>query len=316
MSVRHAVIPSELAGKRLDQALAAMFPDVTRSQLQLWIESGRVRVQGAHARKRDKVQGGEAVEIDPPPLRESEHAAQPIPLRTVYEDSEILVVDKPPGLVVHPGAGNAEGTLLNALLHYCPALSALPRAGIVHRLDKETSGLLVVAKTEHARQALIAQLQDKSMGREYVALVNGVMISGGTVDAAIGRHRVDRRRMAVTSTGKDAVSHYRVLKKYRAHSLVQVRLESGRTHQIRVHMAHLKFPVVGDPTYGGRLRIPKGASDDLAQQLRGFKRQALHALKLTLSHPRSGETLQWAAAVPPDMAQLMEALADDARRHE
>jgi 23S rRNA pseudouridine1911/1915/1917 synthase len=311
---RRAVVPAELAGRRLDQALVAMFPDATRSQLQQWIEAGHVRVDGAGARKRDKVHGGEAVELDPPPVRESAHAAQPIPLHVVHEDDEILVVDKPPGLVVHPGAGNPEGTLLNALLHHAPALSALPRAGIVHRLDKDTSGLLVIAKTERARQALVLQLQDKSMGREYVALVHGVMVAGGTVEARIGRHRTDRRRMAVTGSGKEAVSHYRVLKKYRAHTLVQVTLESGRTHQIRVHMAHLKFPVVGDPTYGGRHRIPKGADETLARLVHAFKRQALHAVKLRLVHPVTGKTMQWTAPVPGDMGQLMEELARDARR--
>jgi 23S rRNA pseudouridine1911/1915/1917 synthase len=310
---RQATVPAELAGRRLDQALAAMFPDATRSQLQQWIEAGYVRVNGAAARKRDKVRGGEAIELDSPTAPAMTHAAQAIPLQIVYEDDEILVIDKPPGLVVHPGAGNAEGTLLNALLHHAASLSNLPRAGIVHRLDKDTSGLLVVAKTERARQSLVLQLQDKSMGREYVALVNGVMISGGTVDAKIGRHRADRRRMAVTGTGKEAVSHYRVMKKYRAHTLVQVTLESGRTHQIRVHMAHLKFPVVGDPAYGGRMRVPKGAGENLVQLLQDFKRQALHALKLRLVHPVTGKTMQWTTAVPEDMSRLMQALARDAK---
>ncbi len=313
--LRRAQVPAELAGKRLDQALVAMFPDSTRSQLQRWIEAGRIRVNGALARKRDEVKGGEAVELDAPARADVAWKAQEIPLEIVYEDEELLVVNKPPGLVVHPGAGNAEGTLLNALLHRAPQLAQLPRAGIVHRLDKDTSGLLVVAKTERARQSLIQQLQDKTVGREYVALVNGVMISGGTVDVPIGRHRTERTRMAVTSAGKEAVSHYRVLKKYRAHTLVQVTLESGRTHQIRVHMAHLKFPVVGDPTYGGRLRIPKGASEKLAGLLRDFKRQALHAMKLTLLHPASGKRMQWTTSVPDDMSKLMEALAKDAKAH-
>lgn len=311
--LRHARIPAALAGQRLDRALAAMFPEVTRSRLQLWIEAGRVRVNGRSARKRDKVEGGEAVELDAPPPADVTWKAQEIPLEAVYEDEELLVVNKPPGLVVHPGAGNPEGTLLNALLHRAPRLALLPRAGIVHRLDKDTSGLLVVAKTERARQSLIQQLQDKTVGREYVALVNGVVISGGTVDVPIGRHRTDRTRMAVTSGGRAAVSHYRVLKKYRVHTLVQVTLESGRTHQIRVHMAHLKFPIVGDPTYGGRLRIPKGASEKLAGLLRDFKRQALHAMKLTLVHPTSGKKMQWSVSVPEDMSELMEALAKDAR---
>jgi len=312
---RRAQVPVELAGQRLDRALAAMFPDASRSQWQRWIEAGHVHIGDAPAHRRDKVKGGEAVDVDVPPPAEASWKPQAIPLAIVHEDEEILVVDKPPGLVVHPGAGNPEGTLLNALLHHAPALARLPRAGIVHRIDKDTSGLLVVAKTERARQHLIGQLQDKSMGREYVALVNGVMIAGGTVDAPIGRHRSERTRMAVTGAGKDAVSHYRVLKRYRAHSLVQVTLESGRTHQIRVHMAHVKFPVVGDPTYGGRLRIPKGASEDLAASLRDFRRQALHAMTLTLIHPATGTTLRWSVSVPADMSRLMEALARDARAH-
>jgi 23S rRNA pseudouridine1911/1915/1917 synthase len=312
---RRARIPAELSGKRLDQALAVLFADFTRSRLQQWIDDGYVRRNGAAARKRDKVAEGDAIELEVPPPVELHDAAQAIPLDIVHEDEELLVLNKPPGLVVHPGAGNPEGTLLNALLHHAPMLAALPRAGIVHRIDKDTSGLLVVAKTEHARQSLIAQLQDKTMGREYVTIVCGVMIAGGTIDAPIGRHRVDRQRMTVTNAGKDAVSHYRVMKKYRAHTLLQVTLESGRTHQIRVHMAHLRFPVLGDPTYGGRLHVPKGASDKLAGLLRAFKRQALHAMKLTLVHPASGEKMQWTASVPADMSELMEALAKDVRAH-
>lgn len=312
---RRAEIPLELAGKRLDQALAVMFSDVTRNQLQQWIEAGRVRINGATGRKSDKVRGGESIELDAPPVIDAAWQAQEIPLDIVYEDGALLVINKPPGLVVHPGAGNHEGTLLNALLHHAPQLAQLPRAGIVHRLDKDTSGLLVIAKTEPARQHLIAQLQDKTMGREYVALVNGVMISGGTVDEPIGRHRTDRTRMAVTHAGKEAVSHYRVLKRYRAHSLVQVTLESGRTHQIRVHMAHIKFPVVGDPVYGGRLRIPKGAGEKLGQLLHDFGRQALHAIKLRLIHPETEMEMQWTAPVPDDMAKLMEVLAKDAKAH-
>lgn len=308
-----AVFPPEHAGKRLDQALVMLFPEFTRSQLQQWIADGRVRIGGVQPRKRDRIRGGERVEIDVPTAPVTTAAAQDIPLDLVYEDAELLVINKPPGLVVHPGAGNREGTLMNALLHHAPALAALPRAGIVHRLDKDTSGLLVVAKTERARQHLIAQLAARTVEREYVALVDGVLIAGGTVAAAIGRHRRDRTRMAVSSSGREAISHYRVLKKYRVHTLVQVKLESGRTHQIRVHMAHLHHPVVGDPVYGGRLRLPKGCSELLAEQLRGFKRQALHAVKLSLIHPASGKKMSWAASVPADMGALMEALADDAR---
>jgi 23S rRNA pseudouridine1911/1915/1917 synthase len=308
-----APIPPELAGQRLDQALAALFADITRSRLQQWIEDGRVLLNGRVPRKRDKVREGDAVEILAPPPAEGGWKAQAIPLEIVHEDGDILVINKPPGLVVHPGAGNPEGTLLNAVLNHAPALAALPRAGIVHRLDKDTSGLMVVAKTERARRHLIEQLQEHSVEREYLTIVNGVMVAGGTIDAPIGRHRTQRTRMAVSDRGKPAVSHYRVMKKYRAHTLVQVKLESGRTHQIRVHMAHLHYPVVGDPVYGGRLKIPAGASERLKNELRNFKRQALHALKLSLIHPGTGKRVQWATSVPEDMSKLMEALALDAK---
>jgi 23S rRNA pseudouridine1911/1915/1917 synthase len=308
-------LPEELAGKRLDQALVAMFPDVTRSQLQQWIEEGRVRLDERTPRKRDKVAGGEHVEIAVPEPKDIAFIAEAIALDVVFEDRELLVINKPAGLVVHPGAGNPAGTMLNALLHHAPSLKKLPRAGIVHRLDKDTSGLLVVAKTERARQSLINDLQQRRVEREYVAIVNGIMVAGGTVNAPIGRSTHDRKRMAVTDSGKDAVSHYRVLKKYRAHTLVQVKLESGRTHQIRVHMAHIGFPLVGDAGYGSRLRLPKGASDVLIERLRGFRRQALHAAKLALIHPASEERMQWAVSVPEDMGKLMEVLSEDVKLH-
>jgi len=308
---RVAEIPHELAGQRLDRALAAVFPEVTRSQLQQWIADGRITVGDRLPRKRDKVAGGEQVEIRLPPPRDMTAEAESIPLDIVHEDSSLLVVNKPAGLVVHPGAGNPRGTLLNALLHYAPSLAQLARAGIVHRLDKDTSGLMVVAKTERARQHLTRDLEARRVSRDYVAIVHGVMIAGGTIDAPIGRHRVDRTRMAVTERGREAVSHYRVMKKYRAHTLVQVSLESGRTHQIRVHLAHIRFPIIGDPVYGGRLRIPTNASARLTEAMQSFKRQALHAAKLSLTHPESGELSRWAASVPADMGELMEALAED-----
>jgi 23S rRNA pseudouridine1911/1915/1917 synthase len=312
---RVAEIPHELAGQRLDRALAAVFPDVTRSQLQQWIADGRITIGERVPRKRDKVAGGERVEIRPPPPRETAAVAESIPLDIVHEDASLLVVNKPAGLVVHPGAGNSRGTLLNALLHHAPSLAKLPRAGIVHRLDKDTSGLMVVAKTEHARQRLTRDLEARRVKRDYVAIVQGVMISGGTIDAPIGRHRVDRTRMTVTERGRVAVSHYRVMKKYRAHTLVQVSLESGRTHQIRVHLAHIRFPIVGDPVYGGRLRIPAGAGARLTEAMQSFRRQALHAAKLSLAHPDSGEMLRWTASVPRDMGELMEALAEDEKKN-
>jgi 23S rRNA pseudouridine1911/1915/1917 synthase len=308
-------IPPEQAGQRLDQALPVMFAGITRSRLQQWIEDGRVLLNGRVPRKRDKVREGDVVEILVPSPAEGDWKAQAIPLEIVHEDGDILVINKPPGLVVHPGAGNPEGTVLNALLNHVPALAALPRAGIVHRLDKDTSGLMVVAKTERSRQHLIEQLQEHSVEREYLTIVSGVMAAGGTIDAPIGRHRTQRTRMAVSARGKPAVSHFRVMKKYRAHTLVQVKLESGRTHQIRVHMAHLHYPVVGDPVYGGRLKIPAGASESLKNVLRHFKRQALHALKLSLIHPGTRKRVQWASSVPEDMSKLMEALALDAKVH-
>ncbi len=306
-------IPVEQAGQRLDQALALLRPEITRSQWQQWIESGRVLLNGVPPRKRDRVKGGETVRVEIPAVQPSGHVAEAIPLAVVYEDDTILVIDKPPGLVVHPGAGNPEGTLLNALLHHAPGLDALPRAGIVHRLDKNTSGLLVVAKTEAARQGLIAQLQDRSMSREYQAVVNGILITGTKVEAPIGRHRTDRTRMAVTERGKPAVSHVRVMKKFRAHTLVQVKLESGRTHQIRVHMAHIQYPVFGDPVYGGRAKLPKGASAKLIEVLQGFKRQALHAGRLALIHPVTGERMQWEAPLPADMRELISVLEKDVK---
>lgn len=311
--VLSAFIPDEAAGKRLDLALASLFPDFTRSQIQQWIGEGRVRVDARVPLKRDRVRGGEAVTLEVPPPAASEHAPERIPLTIVHEDRDILVINKPAGLVVHPGAGNPAGTLLNALLHHAPGLGKLPRAGIVHRLDRDTSGLMVVAKTERARQSLIEQLAERSVTREYVAVVNGVMIAGATVDAPIGRSRHDRTRMAVTSSGREAVSHVRVLKKYRAHTLVQVSLESGRTHQIRVHLAHLRYPVIGDPVYGGRPKLPRGANPTVIEVLRNFRRQALHAVKLRLVHPGKGEEMQWAVSVPRDMHDLMEALAIDAK---
>jgi 23S rRNA pseudouridine1911/1915/1917 synthase len=312
---RVARIPPDFAGRRLDQALASLFPDVTRSQLQQWIAAGHVLLDERVPRKRDKVQGGERIELRQPMRETSAETAEAIALDVVHEDGSLIVINKPAGLVVHPGAGNPRGTVLNALLHYAPDLARLPRAGIVHRLDKDTSGLMVVAKTERARQHLIRGLQLRTIAREYIAIVNGVIVAGGSIDAPIGRHRVDRTRMAVTERGRQAVSHYRVMKKYRAHTLVHVALESGRTHQIRVHMAHLRFPVVGDPVYGGRARVARAANPRLIELLRGFRRQALHAAKLSLTHPETGAVSCWTASVPKDMSELMEALAEDAREN-
>jgi len=242
-------------------------------------------------------------------------APEPIPIDLVYEDADLLVVNKPAGLVVHPAAGNPAGTLLNALLNYDESLAGLPRAGIVHRLDKNTSGLMVVARNLTAHKRLVEALQARVVKREYLTVVHSVLTAGGRIDAPIGRHSVDRKRMAVVSGGKEAVTHYRVEERYRAHTLVRVQLETGRTHQIRVHMAHQHIPVLGDPTYGGRLRMPKGADAPFRDVLSGFRRQALHATQLGLTHPISHEEMRWQADVPEDMAQLIAVLREDAREH-
>lgn len=308
----NAEIPQASAGLRLDQALAALFPQFSRSQIQTWIRGQRVRVDGRLLRQRDPVAGGEQVEIWQPPPQETPWLAQPLDLHIVYEDASLLVVNKPHGLVVHPGAGNPDQTLVNGLIHYDPSMSQLPRAGIVHRLDKDTSGLLVVARNDMARRNLIGQLKERSIKRQYLAVVRGVLVAGGTVEAPIGRHRRDRLRMTVTDTGKPAITHYRVKDRYRAHSLLRLSLETGRTHQIRVHMAHIEHSILGDPVYGGRLAVPKGADPALTELLRGFRRQALHAETLGLVHPESGEAIQWSCPLPDDMRVLVAALAADA----
>lgn len=306
-----AQVPDELAGLRFDRVLAELFPDYSRARLQLWMRDGRVSVDGRQPRPRDKARGGERVEVLARVEPDTAWRAEARALDIVYQDRDLLVINKPAGLVVHPAAGNRAGTLLNALLHHAPELALLPRAGIVHRLDKDTSGLLVVARTLEAHTRLVAALQARAVEREYEAIVCGVMTAGGRIEAPIGRHPTQRTRMAVREQGRAAVSHYRVLERFRAHTRVQVRLESGRTHQIRVHMAHIHHPLVGDPTYGGRLRLPPGCSPGLAEALRGFRRQALHARRLALAHPASGEAMAWTAPLPPDMETLLATLRED-----
>jgi 23S rRNA pseudouridine1911/1915/1917 synthase len=306
-------IPPEHAGQRLDQALAALLPDYSRSRMKAWIEGGEVRVDGAVMRPRDKVFGGEAVQITAQLPEESRAAPQSIPLVLVHEDKHVFVVDKPAGLVVHPGAGNPDRTLQNALLALDPKLAVLPRAGIVHRLDKDTSGLLVVARTLPAHTALVRMIGERDVHREYEAICRGVMTAGGTVDAPIDRHPTDRVRMTVREGGRVAVTHYRVIRRFRAHTHVRVQLETGRTHQIRVHLAHAGFPIVGDRVYGGRLTLPKGASETLRQALRDFPRQALHASRLQFDHPVTGKPIECLSPLPADMRGLLDVLAAEDR---
>ena len=304
-------IPEQAAGKRLDQVLAGLFPRYSRSRLQQWTKQGQVLVDGKPATVRQRVLGGEAVEIRAELQEEGAVEPENIALDIVYQDQQVLVINKPAGLVVHPAAGNRAGTLQNALLYLDPSLATVPRAGIVHRLDKDTSGLMVVARTLEAHTSLVGQLQARSVSREYLALVHTVLTAGGTVDAPIGRHPKDRLRMAVVESGKPAVSHYRVLERFAAHTLVQVRLETGRTHQIRVHMAHIHCPLVGDPVYGGRLRIPRGASERLREALQGFRRQALHARRLAFVHPQSGENVSWEVEPPADFTALLDVVRSE-----
>jgi len=309
-------VPPELSGKRLDQAAADLISEHSRSRLQSWIKSGALTVNGKKCKPRDKVMLDDQLELDAEPEAQVSWEAEPISLDVVYEDEHLLVINKPAGLVVHPAAGHAAGTLVNALLNYAPEVENLPRAGIVHRLDKDTSGIMVVARSLVAHTSLVEQLQTRTMGREYEAVVVGTLTGGATVDAPIGRHPTDRKRMAVVPTGKPAVTHYRLVERFAAHTHIRCKLESGRTHQIRVHMAHVRHPLVGDPVYGGRLRLPKGTSDELRDVLAAFHRQALHAQKLTLEHPETGEILSWEAPLPEDMVKLIEALRKHAKELE
>jgi 23S rRNA pseudouridine1911/1915/1917 synthase len=306
-----AEIPADGAGQRFDQILPGMFHGYSRAHLAAEVKSGRIRLDGREVPPRTLVRGGEAVEWDRVERPVLGDRPEPIDLDVVFADDDLLVIDKPAGLVVHPGAGNREGTLLNALLHHDPGLAQLPRAGIVHRLDKDTSGLLVVARTLPAQTALVAMLAARDVHRRYAAVVNGVPVAGGTVEAPLDRHPTDRLRRAVREGGRPAVTHYRVREKFRAHALLQCELESGRTHQIRVHMAHAGWPLVGDPLYGKGLRLPRGATPGLADALRGFKRQALHAEHLAFVHPVTGEALAFDAEPPRDLLDLLDALRED-----
>lgn len=312
-----ASVPMDAAGRRLDQALAGMFPEFSRSRLTAWIKSGDVRVDGAIALPRQIVRGGEEVILRAELAPEVALAPEDIALDVRYEDADVIVVNKPAGLTVHPGAGQPSGTLQNALLHFDPELAKIPRAGIVHRLDKDTSGVMVVARSLRAHTALVEQLQARDMHRQYVAIVYGSMIAGGSVDAPIGRHPRDRLKQAIVEepAGKRAVTHYRVRERFRAHTLVECRLETGRTHQIRVHMAHVKHALLGDQTYGAGLKLPKGATPELAAAMREFRRQALHAETLEFAHPADGRAIRVEAEMPPDMQALIAALRDDTKEN-
>lgn len=306
-------IPMDKISARMDAVLAELYPDYSRNRIQEWIKKGKVTLDGQVQLKPNfKVLGGEQVVLIAELEDEVAFEAQPMELDIVYEDDAILVINKPVGLVVHPGAGNPDGTLLNGLLYYLPSLREVPRAGIVHRLDKDTSGLMVVAKTVPAQTSLVEQLQRHAVERVYDAIVVGKVISGGTINKNVGRHPTDRKRMAALKVGgKPAISHYRVLERFREHTHVRVQLETGRTHQIRVHMSSIGFPLVGDPVYGGRLRIPKNMMPEFVDFLRGFKRQALHAGQLSLTHPVTGKVKKWKAPMPDDMLALVDVLRDD-----
>ncbi|WP_346796554.1 23S rRNA pseudouridine(1911/1915/1917) synthase RluD [Halomonas sp. Bachu 37] len=304
-------VPDTLAGARLDQVAAELFAEHSRERLKGWIKSGELTVNGERGKPKDKLHGGEFLTLEAHLQDDTRFEPEDIPLAIVHEDDEVLVIDKPAGLVVHPAAGNPDGTLLNALLFHCPALAQIPRAGIVHRLDKDTTGLMVVAKTLAAQTALVEQLQARTVSRHYDAVVIGKPVAGGKVDAPIGRHPKDRKRQAVTASGKPAVTHYRVVERFRAHTHVRCQLETGRTHQIRVHMAHQRYPLLGDPLYGGRPKLPPGAAQPLKEILREFPRQALHARKLSFVHPASGEELTFRAPLPDDLLMLIDYLRED-----
>jgi 23S rRNA pseudouridine1911/1915/1917 synthase len=297
---RQATVPSELGGMRFDQALARLFPQYSRNRLQVWLKTGHIKLDGRSAEARQAVIGGEQVVLEPPPVPDAAAPkAQRMPLKIVHEDADLIVIDKPAGLVVHPGAGQPDRTLLNALLAHAPKLAAVPRAGIVHRLDKDTSGLLVVAKSVEAQSHLAGQLATRSMRRIYLAVVQGDPPASGTIDAPLGRDARSRVRMAVTHRGKPARTAFRVVERFGHAALIECRLETGRTHQIRVHLQHIRHPLIGEATYR------RGTRHGL-----GFERQALHAAELTLTHPRTGKTMTWRSPLPRDMKRLIQDLRE------
>ena len=309
-------VPESLSGRRLDQVLANLYPEHSRSRLQAWINAGQVKVNNRTLRQKDPVRTGECIEIIPVYLTQVQYQAEAIPLDIIFEDTALVIINKPPGLVVHPGAGNPDHTLQNALLYHHAALAQVPRAGIVQRLDKDTSGIMVIAKTPSVHTYLVDQLQRRLIKREYQAIVTGVMTAGGSIDAPIGRHKALRKRMTVLEQGKPALTHYRVLKKYSQHTHVTVRLETGRTHQIRVHLAHIRYPIVGDPVYSGRKRVPRDITAELRDAVLAFPRQALHASTLTLVHPQLQREMSWSAPLPEDLLSLLAILERDANNRQ
>ena len=295
-----AIVPDDHIGRRLDRSLATLFPEYSRSRLQSWLESGRIVVDGERAQASRKVRGGEVILVDAlPDPSEVAFVAEDVPLTIVHEDEALIVVDKPAGLVVHPGSGNWSGTMLNGLLAHDPSLAAVPRAGIVHRLDKDTTGLLVVARTIEAQTDLVRQMQARTVRREYLALVTGQVTRDGLVDAPIGRHPRERTLMAIIPAGKPALTHYSIIRRYEGCTLLRCRLETGRTHQIRVHLTSIGHSLVGDPVYQSRLAVTSTAV---------FGRQALHAERLGLRHPSTGRDVSWKAPLPPDFAELLKSL--------
>lgn len=306
------IIPTALAGVRLDQALAKLFPDYSRSQLQNWIRTGHVRVDGdKKILTREKTRVNQLIEINAHLKSNEQWVAQALPLNIIYEDEALLIINKPPRLAIHPGAGIPDRTLINAILYHDPQLATLPRSGIVHRLDKDTSGLLVVARNLTSYYTLTNLMKVRKITREYEAFIKGVLISGQTISTAIGRHPVHRTRMAIVKNGREAITHFRILQRYRAHTHIRIRLETGRTHQIRLHMAHIHHPIVGDPVYGNHIGIPTFLSDSLKAILKVLHRQALHAATLKLSHPLTQQTMEWHAPLPKDMLDLLKSLMKD-----
>jgi 23S rRNA pseudouridine1911/1915/1917 synthase len=306
---QQAVVADDQVGDRLDTAAASLFPDFSRSRLQTWIRDGQLLVDDRQCRPRDKVEVGAVLKLSAELEKEVDWLPQVIALNILHEDDSIIVLDKPAGLVVHPGAGNPDGTLVNALLNHQPSMAELPRGGIVHRLDKATSGVMVAAKTLAAHHNLVDQLQERTVSRQYCAVCVGTMTGGATIDAPISRHPRQRKKMSVAPIGgKPAITHYKVDQRFGHHTRIAVKLETGRTHQIRVHMSYRHYPLIGDPAYGGRPRIPKGASQELIDTLRGFPRQALHAQILGLDHPRTGEAMQFECPIPDDMEVLLDVL--------